>query len=444
MILSVLVAIAGILSPSLVSSLVVQNIVIRSTGQILTSNVMARSGSVADIQAAVNLAAAAGGGSVYIPAGAFNFVEVGQPWVTVNVPAGVSIFGAKTQRDAEDQVVEWKTTLVMPYEVPTSGPNDTPAWFAVQLDESNTNKTFRFSDIKLVGWRFFNHSSTTMYCGLKIYLCPWGTYLVKGMQNIRVDHCDFQDMAGCAVDFQPTTAIHNRRVISGVIDHNRMVNSYGNPATMDYEHRTLGYGIAAGRWACDIWDYNLSNVIGQYTNYTVFIEDNYFSKWRHCVASNDGVHYVFRHNVVDGDYGTGSIDAHGSYADANFPYAVGTRAIEVYDNIFENPDTTWGAGTWAINLRGGSGIVFNNTLVGYYALMDITNDVGNYAPYCPQCHLNQTYIWNNGLGSGTLVHNKYDVQLDVNYFLREPSLAQDGFDYMPYQYPHPITLNESG
>jgi hypothetical protein len=192
------------------------------------------------------------------------------------------------------------------------------------------------------------------------------------------------------------------------------------------------------RWACDVWDYSLTNIHGKYTNYTVFIENNYFSKWRHCICSNDGFHVVARYNIVEGDYGY-SFDGHGSYADDYHPYAVGTRAWEVYNNTFKNPDTRWTTQPVALNIRGGSWIVTNNTLIGYYALCDLNNDWGNYEPYCPQCHINQTYIWNNNLGGAQFVKYNSDNTLNVNYFLRAPNLTSDGFEYIPYVYPHPLT-----
>jgi hypothetical protein len=432
---------------SLGVSALMQSVSIINTGEILYDmyGVYARGGSAKDIQAAVNQVVSTSGiGNVYIPAGNFNFVEVGEPWMTVNVPAGVNIFGATTQRDSNGQVIEWRTRLVMPYEVPTSGPNDNPAFFEVELDESDTSKSFRFSDVALVGWRFFDHNSTTMYTGVKIYTCSYTSYATAGMQDIRVDHCNFQDMAGFAINFQPDSSPHNRRPISGVIDHNRMVNNYGNPGrvpTYSWEDRTITYGISLGRWASDVWDSNLANVIGQYTNYTVFIENNYFSKWRHCVASNHGMHYVFRYNIVEGDYGTGSIDAHGSYADAETPYAVGTRAIEVYENIFRNPDTTWFASPWAINLRGGSGVIFNNILEGYSSLIFFNNEYGNSA-YLPKCSINSTYLWNNNLNGANLIGYKYGAEENINYFLRAPNFEQDELQYEQYLYPHPLTLKE--
>lgn len=419
---------AGIISLSPAISQLTNNVIIPSAGKI-SGYVTARSGSARDIQAAVNQVVATGGkGNVYIPEGTFNFVEVDQPWVTVDVPAGINIFGAPTERDADGQVIEWKTVLVMPYEV-SAGPDSSPSWFSVEGNGDPT-KSFRFSDIKLVGWRYFNNASTAMSIGV----------FINRVLDFRFDHCYFQDLANSAVTLGSYPLdYYNRGNCSGVIDHCKLVNTYGDPGFLNYDERTLGYGIGLRRWASDIWDPKLTNIIGHYTSHTVFIEDNYFSKWRHCVCSNDGFHYVFRRNIVEGGYGIGEVDGHGSYADESAPYAVGTRCIEIYNNTFRNPDTTWNDHPWALNLRGGASIVFNNTIQGYYGLLDFNNDWGNYEPYVPKCAVNQTYIWNNNLGSGTLIHYNADSEQNVNYFLRAPNLQQDGFEYTPYAYPHPLT-----
>lgn len=384
--------------------------------------IVAASGRAFDIRTAITEAIASGVKNVLIPEGTFNFYEVGEVWAEVAYPAGINLFGTPTERDANNQVIGWKTILVMPFEAPNLS-----AWFRIN-GTGNPAENPRFSDIKLVGYRYFDNASVTTYYGLFLH----------DVLDFRVDHCNFQDMAQSAIWAGSPMKSYNHGVISGVIDHCRLVNSYGDPGWPDYATRTLGYGIGLRRWACDLWEPDVSKVVGKYNNYTVFIEDCYFSKWRHCVASNDGIHYVFRRNVVEGDYAIGSVDAHGSFADASQPYAVGTRAIEVYDNVFKNPDTTWNSKPWAINLRGGAGIIFNNKLEGYYALMHLNNDWGNYDPYCPQCLINDTYIWNNNLGGGLLIDYIADSVENVNFFLRPPSLAQDGWEYTSYPYPHPL------
>jgi hypothetical protein len=402
-----------------------------------TPTITAESGNALDIQAAVDEIIQLGGvGTVSIPAGTFNFVEIGQTWTTVEAPAGINIIGAPNSRDANGQNTEWNTVLVMPYEVPTSGPDDMPVWFSLEGND-DPSLSFRFSDIELVGWRYGHTSSKTMYIGVAI----------EKILNFRVDHCNFQDLCGSAIYVGLWMDYYNRNNSSGIVDHCRLVNSYGDPGFFvgDEEHydiRTLDYGIALRRWACDVWDPNILNIWGHYTPYTVFIEDNYFTKWRHGVCSNDGFHYVFRNNVVEGGYGISEVDAHGSYADNSAPYAVGARCMEIYNNIFKNPDMTWleDNDPWAINLRGGSGIIFNNTIIGYYGLIDFNNDWGNYNPYVPKCAVSQSYIWNNNLNGATLIHYNADSVENVDYFLRAPNMQQDGLVYTPYTYPHPLNV----
>jgi hypothetical protein len=84
-----------------------------------------------------------GGGIVYIPAGTFNFVEVEEDWTdaAVNVPAGINIFGAPTERDANDQVIEWKTILRLPWDA-TAG----NSWFTF-TGNADPNKSLRGSPI---------------------------------------------------------------------------------------------------------------------------------------------------------------------------------------------------------------------------------------------------------------------------------------------------------
>jgi hypothetical protein len=438
--IALVVLLSGTLFVGPVLSALTNNITITSSGQIVSPNVTALSGSAADIQTAVDLVVQRGGvGNVYIPEGTWNFVEVGEPWHTVVVPCGVNIIGATTQKGSDGQVIEWKTVLVMPYEVPSPGSPDVQLpWFKYVINQNVQYNKFRFSEIKLVGWRFFDNSSTTMYTGVSIVSQAYMDGPTAGVRDFRIDHCNFQDMGGSGVWVLGGDDLRNRRAISGVIDHNKFVNTCGDPGFMHYDERTLGYGIGMRRWACDVWE-NASDVWGKYNNYTIVIEDNYFSKWRHATCSNDGIHQIVRYNTFDGSYGHGTVDGHGSYADEVRTYAVGTRCMEVYNNMFLNYDDTWNI-PWVVNIRGGSALVYNNILDGTYPyLLDLNNDWGNYDDLA-FCAVNQTYIWNNQLNGGTIIHYNADSKVNVNYFLRSPSLALDGIEYTPLQYPHPLTL----
>jgi len=426
------------ISTSPVISSLTNSVTIANFGQI-SPDIYAASGSAVAIQAAVNQVAALGGGDVHIPAGTFNFVNVGEPWKTVVIPTGVNIVGAPNLRDSKGQNMGWSTVLVMPYEAPSGS-----IFFKYMMDVSRTDNKFRFTDIKVIGWRYFNQSSTTLYYGVYVENPVYYDNAVFGLKDFRIDHNWFQDCTESAIYMLGGHSGHtSTQSISGVIDHNILSNTYGYVGAYIADN-TVRYGIGLGMTQTAdashpfIWEPNVADVFGHYTNMTVFIEDNYFSKWRHSVASNEGIHYVARHNTINQSYGYGEFDGHGSYATSIAPYQVGTRAMEVYSNIFINPDETWWETPIAVLQRGGAALIYNNVLNGYDNYNYIRNDVITYQP---KCRTQQTYMWDNTL-NGAVLNNQdpANIHLNVEYFLRAPNQAQDGFTYTPYQYPHPLTL----
>lgn len=379
------------------------------------SVVIAKSGYWKDIQDAVDIVASMGGGSVYIPEGTWNFVNVNESWTgaRVIIPAGVNLLGAPTERYPNGTVKEWKTVLVMPWDMPGDKGYVPPHWFLISGD-GDLNKPSRFSDIKLVGYREFNHSATGFYLGIR----------VSGVINFRIDHCYLKEIpdgiqVGVGWDAQPA---------SGVIDHCRLENDYGIPDP--YDQRTTGYGIDIYR-SENIYEWvNVQDIAGKYTNYTVFIEDCYFTKWRHVVTSNHGAHYVFRYNIINNSWAYGDVDQHPIYRS---PYVPG-RLAEVYNNIFLTP-VIWDASR-AIELSSGSAMIFNNTIPGggwgesgKYWIIVQTQDLG----WNPNFYPHDIYIWNNTItGSGWQLVSG-DAKLNEDYFLYKPNW------YIPYTYPHPLT-----
>lgn len=412
----VLVIFAGIFSLSPAISSLMNSVVLRNKGEILTRE-YARSGSARDIQAAVDWVAGHGGiGNVYIPKGTFNFVEVGETWKTVNIPAGVNIFGAPTQKDGDGQVIQWNTVLVMPSEVPTGA-----AWFKMN-GAGDPTKPSRFSDIKLIGYRSINPASTSMH----------NSIVVTGVVDFRIDHNYFQDATSGIYLF----AASKNGIIRGVIDHNRLINTIGNPGYgADYlTNQSIDYGIMPYRTPdSDYWDSNIYNVLGKYTDYSVYIEDNYFSKWRHDVSSNNGMHYVFRHNIVEGEYAQGTVDGHGAYTN------VGTRAMEFYENQFLDPNYIYEGQPNIVNWRGGGGVFFNNTIRDYYFTVYWRQEGSQWPQGYPGSTDSPVYFWNNTyLNGGT--HYDQPVQFSSGTPLENVYLDVVMPNYTPYAYPHPLTL----
>jgi len=435
-------------------------VVIKNRGIISPlSEVIARSGSAADIQAAVDqVVAVAGKGKVHIPAGTFNFVNVGEAWRTVNVPAGIDILGASSPKD-ENGFNEgffdspssgtWLTILQMPYDAPEKS-----YWFKLGDGSQDPNKPIRFSDIKIQGYRSIDSTSVTKHFGIAIY----------GVIDFRIDHCMFEHTTHGAINL-PLLGQQNLES-SGVIDHNKLINVHGFDDLVQSSYSTIAYGISIGRayYAADgrvpvPFDATM-DILGKYNTHTVFIEDNYFSKWRHCVTGHHGGYYVFRHNLVNLDFGHFSLDVRG-LRDAE-PDRAGGRGCEIYENVFGPTESTdegdaVGIGVYYGVLQTGGGLLtfFNNEIdssyqfISLYAEDYVDSDIW---------HLNDVYIWSQGTwhtAGGWIGYPKGPIDAiarnlvidwtrpaydptDPVYPNTDPSWSIAG--YKPYTYPHPLTL----
>jgi hypothetical protein len=404
---------------SSVISTLMKNVVIQNTGLITEMpSFTANSGSATDIQAAVNQVVAAGGiGNVYIPAGTFNFVDVNASWQQVNIPPGVNIFGAPTERTSgypepdygmspNDQVVAWKTILVMPNDVYADGSRDGPHWFKC-YGNGNPSRSTRFSDIELISYRHFHPESESSYqflIGIEF----------RGVIDFRVDHCCFLDIAGSAIVSRDNGAASSQ----GVVDHNIVQNTMGRVKgpNGEYELRTVDYGVFNKPESTGTTDLQM---LGAYGLRSMYVEDNYFEKWRHCVVGDSGSHNVIRHNTFQNDFGYGSIDTHEN--DPN----VG-KVTEIYNNsligcIGADPQHQ------AIWMRGGGGVIFDNYADGSYSSVLNGSDYGFAFISGPE---QEWYVWNNNLTAPS----EPPVWGGTTVYL----YAKSG--YVPYAYPHPLTL----
>jgi len=384
-------------------------VTIKNTGHISIPNITAKSGYWKDIQEAINWIVAHGGvGNVHIPEGTWNFVNFGESWTgaRVTIPAGVNLFGAPTERYANGSVVEWKTVLIMPSAVSGNDYVGIPAWFKI-VGNGEEGKFSRFSDIKLVGYRSIENSDPNMHSAI----------VVENVIDFRIDHCYFEHTTAgvtCATGYQKPPKIR------GVIDHCYFVNKYG--VIEPFTERTIGYGVhVILEWHEYVWE-PIEQVLGHYNDYTVFIEDCYFEKWRHCVCANNGGHFVFRYNIIKNDFGFGSLDLHEKRTQTS------ARAAEIYENQFLDSLDGQGDVIW---WRGGGGVAFNNTVRGYrrlaYLFEYAESQSETFQPH-------DIWIWNNNIPSNCTIVEVYgDIQQNRDYFLYAPS------GYTPYPYPHPLT-----
>jgi len=415
---------------------------IHNTGQISTT-IWAKSGSAEDIQAAVDVIAAAGGGIVYVPAGNFSFnserTSYGGMYAGVVIPGGVSVIGA-----GKDVTI--LTSLQ---------PNST--WTNMFYCDGSNDKPIRISGITFVGYVVGNvDDGTYPYVAQGVFL--WNC------KKFRVDHCKFINFPNhgvqCAVRAHPDRLENGEYQYYwnwGLIDH----CDFDNPYKENSGTWTWGYGVGMGG-GCgssspqkeQTWLYNLSDIFGKwdietnpircalynastgevidpyggkYFRWLVYIEDCTFARCRYAVASNTGGFYVFRHNTVYvspayGTFAKAGLDVH----EGDTTY-VGGRGLEAYNN------TIIGCGDYsdqAFKLRAGGGVIYNNTIrdvgTAYWLLKaDWATDERNY--------VKDLYIWNNTYTNvGTIVSAASFYQENVHYFLQAKS-------YTPYQYPHPLT-----
>lgn len=192
------------------------------------------------------------------------------------------------------------------------------------------------------------------------------------------------------------------------------------------------------------------------TRNAFFIEDSTFENCSHTVSSFCDGYVVFRHNVIrNADSHT---DLHGpgyNYCYYNPDEKTAGGGMELYDNNFYQSRSNW-----VINARAGQGHIITNNHFdneNYQILLYWDSGSTNYGnncgtgdgETCGRCYSlgcegccqaqEKTYIWDN---DGKVI--EYSAAADdcliegSTYFLREPTLAQNGFNYTKFAYPHPL------
>jgi len=375
--------------------------------------IQAESGYLEDVQEAIDLALAGGVGGIAIPAGNWLFDANGNTHVSFNVPSsGFKIQGA--------------------------GINQTILYLApATANSASTTIMFQISgtsggELEITGITFRGRGDSNVAIGagdigVRVISC----------KDFRIHHCRFDGKLGdagisaVAINWMGGNEAFGCK---GVIDHCEFADIFVQKC---FDRGTgWNYGVYVGwyadyqpsRWIGNIWD-----VAGRYDElpFVIYVEDNTFSGVRHAIVTEHGGIFVFRHNKVTEivDYLTSASVDHHPYRS----YGDGCRWGEVYDNELADE------GLW---IGSGGGLWFRNTIDSrahaFFLQQGETSDPNTY----PRCAVKDLYVWDNTVirAPGGVWYINNAGRIAPVYYQRAPSAAQGEIDYVPYSYPHPLTL----
>jgi hypothetical protein len=171
------------------------------------------------------------------------------------------------------------------------------------------------------------------------------------------------------------------------------------------------------------------------TENAVYVEDNVMSGQRHHIASNNSSRYVFRYNKVnatDASKDFAMTDAHGKNS-----WPTGSRSYEIYNNTY-TATLTSGKVNSAITIRGGDGVIFNNTVASNIQRPVALQIENSPTVSCGTANIpgkiTDLWIWNNAPSSVT---NDCTASIRLNIDYRIASKIDAG-SYRPFTYPHPL------
>ncbi len=339
--------------------------------------VIATSGTTEALQDAVNKASP--GDTVVIPEGTFSFSG------SIIMDSGLTLLGA-----GADRTVLLKSGSSAAPLIRVNGSNGLPSAFGGFTMSGIDNDTTRIRDT-----------------------------------GIRLDGCLDFHLHDLEMRRFGNAAVYVTGNSRGVIRQSRFIENY-RPSIGNLGYGVVVYGEGQAEW---------SRPLELGTENAVFIEDSYFRANRHAVASNNGSVYVFRYNtVVDNASNFQPVDAHG----LEYGSPRGSRSYEIYGNIIDNTAGTSWAG---ILIRGGDGVIFDNTFLrgtdNPVLLVNRTDGTHNSTSYPAQDQTRSLYAWGNTL-SGNPV--SITVRPGHEHFFSE---GRDYFNYKkpgyePYTYPHPL------
>jgi hypothetical protein len=183
-------------------------------------------------------------------------------------------------------------------------------------------------------------------------------------QNWRIDHNKLENSSSVAAILATNRTTDEVPPWPGLVDHNEFIRGrvvvFATQADIDKQHFVWRQARPHGG-----------------PNF-VFVEDNTFDANGvngNMVDANRAGRYVFRFNTHSGPK---NIEMH-SMQGCN---TRATHAWEVYGNTLDNPDTPWFV---AFLVRGGTGMIFDNTVTGNYTEMVGMDNVRSFVDVGGTC-----------------------------------------------------------
>jgi hypothetical protein len=271
----------------------------------------------------------------------------------------------------------------------------------------------RISGIRFEGVSILDPNGAETSVGKEI-----GVYLQNAV-DFRVDHSFFTHTGFAGVRTEGNS--------SGVVDHSTFEDNF-KPAV-----RTDGYGVVV---------YGIDALEGEAfgSARATFIEDSSFRKCRHAAAANKGARYVFRNNYVVENVVAHAVDAHGLEFGSN----AGTEWIDVHNNLIEDPNGPCNppgdsASCFAVHIRGGKGLVWNNQFLHYNQGIHLRQDTPQ--PTGPVHLYDNSLLVNEGTRS-RCPNSETSPMFCVSGATGTPTYElSPPADYVPYPYPHPLVVD---
>jgi hypothetical protein len=271
----------------------------------------------------------------------------------------------------------------------------------------------RISGIRFEGVSILDPNGAETSVGKEI-----GVYLQNAV-DFRVDHSFFTHTGFAGVRTEGNS--------SGVVDHSTFEDNF-KPAV-----RTDGYGVVV---------YGIDALEGEAfgSARATFIEDSSFRKCRHAAAANKGARYVFRNNYVVENVVAHAVDAHGLEFGSN----AGTEWIDVHNNLIEDPNGPCNppgdsASCFAVHIRGGKGLVWNNQFLHYNQGIQLRQDTPQ--PTGPVHIYDNSLLVNEGTRS-RCPNSETSPMFCVMGTMGTPTFElSPPADYVPFPYPHPLVVD---